>query len=390
VTLLLLSLAACESDNSVNRIEAPPTVAIVSPEPMAVIRKGSGGALFVAEVEDSWDLPEDLTVSWTLDQGAEAPGTVSASGDATWSLDVEDMDYGEYRTEITVTDTDGDLAIAGLQWVLGPPLSAPQVTITSPDDFSLFEPGTEITFRGEAFDDVIDELIYGWSSSIDGELEGALSGGGESALFTDRLSDGTHIIALEVTDADDEVGIDTIEVTIGELQSPAQVGDLVFSELMINPSVVADELGEWVELYNTASYAIDIQGYRFHDDDFDEYFIDDSMVVPGGTYVVLCADTNPSSNGGVTCDGPFKRKSADALALGNGTDEVILSRDDGVVIDSVYYDSDWFTVSVAIGVDPEYLSADNNDSASNWCDQTTVMTSGGEPGTPGRSNDPCP
>jgi len=389
VTLLLLSLTACESDNSVNRIEEPPTAAIVSPEPMAVIRKGGDGAVFVAEVDDSWDPPEDLTVSWTLDQGAEAPGTVSADGDATWILDVEDMDYGEYRTEITVTDTDGELAIAGLQWVLGPPLSAPQVTITSPDDGSLFDPGTEITFRGEAVDDLIEDLSYAWSSSIDGELEGALSGGGESALFTDGLSDGTHTIALEVTDADDEVGIDTIEVTVGELQSPAQVGDLVFSELMINPSVVADELGEWVELYNTASYAIDIQGYRFHDNDYDEYFIEDSLVVPGGTYVVLCADTNPWANGGVTCDGPFKRKSADALALGNGTDEVILSRDDGVVIDSVYYNSDWFTIAVAIGLDPRYLSADNNDTASNWCDQTTVMTSGGEPGTPGRSNDPC-
>jgi len=389
VTLVLLSLVACESDNAVSRIPEPPTVSIVSPEPMGVVRKGDGGALFVAQVSDSWDPPQDLAVTWTLDQGAEAPGTVSDAGEATWNLDVEDLDYGEYRTEIMVMDTDGDLAIAGLQWVLGPPLSAPQVTITSPDDGSLFEPGTEITFRGEAVDDVIEDLSYAWSSSIDGALAGALSGGGESALFTDALSDGTHTIALEVTDADDEVGIDTIEVTVGELQSPAQVGDLVFSELMINPSVVADEVGEWVELYNTASYAIDILGYRFHDNDYDEYTIEDSIVVPGGTYVVLCADTNPASNGGVTCDGPFKRKSADALALGNGSDEVILSRDDGVVIDEVFYDSDWFTISVAIGLDPMYLSAENNDSASNWCDQTTVMTSGGEPGTPGRTNDPC-
>ena len=389
MTLLMMFLTACESDNSVNRIEEPPSVAIVSPEPMAVIRKGEGGALFVAEVSDSWDAPEDLSVSWTLDQGAAAPGTVTEEGEATWSLDVEDLEYGEYRTEIMVTDTDGELTIAGLQWVLAAPLSAPQVTITSPDDGSLFEPGTEITFRGEAVDDVIDNLSYAWSSSLDGALEGALSGGGESALFTDGLSDGTHTIALEVTDEDDEVGIDTIEVTIGEVQSPAQVGDLVFSEMMINPSVVADEVGEWVELYNTASYAIDIEGYRFHDNDYDEYYIEDSMVVPGGTYVVLCADTNPASNGGVTCDGPFKRKSADALALGNGTDEVILSRQDGVIIDAVFYDSDWFTVSVAIGLDPLYLTADNNDTASNWCDQTTVMTSGGEPGTPGRTNDPC-
>ena len=112
-------------------------------------------------------------------------------------------------------------------------------------------------------------------------------------------------------------------------------------------------------------------------------------MVPGSRFVVLCADVSPASNGGVTCDGPFKRKSADALALGNGSDEVILSRSDGVVIDEVFYTQDWFSIGAAIGLDPDFLSADNNDTASNWCDQTTVTTSGGEPGTPGWENDPC-
>jgi hypothetical protein len=263
------------------------------------------------------------------------------------------------------------------------------VTITSPDDGDIFEPGVEITFRGTAEDDEVERLAYAWSSSLDGSLEGALSGDGESAMFVSDLSDGTHTILLEVTDTDGEVGLDSIAITVGEIQAPAQVGDLVFSELMINPSVVADEVGEWVELYNTASYAIDIQGYKFHDNDYDEYIIEESLVAPGGSFTVLCADTDPSRNGGVTCDGPFKRKSADALALGNKSDEVILSRADGVIIDAVFYDQDWFSVGVAMGLDPEFLNADNNDTASNWCDQTTVTTAGGEPSTPGRENDPC-
>ncbi len=387
--LLVIALAGCEPDNSVNRIQSSPVVAIVSPEPMAVVRKGDGGAVFEAEVSDAWDVPTDLDITWTLDQGGPAPGSANADGQVVYTLDVEDLALGEHRTEITATDTDGDLATAGIQWVLEPPLSAPKVTITAPDDGSIFEPAEEITFRGEAEDDEVDQLVYAWSSSLDGSLAGALSGDGESALFIDNLSDGTHTISLEVTDSEDETGIDTIEVSIGEVQEPAQVGDLIFSELMINPSVVADEVGEWVELYNTASYAIDIQGYRFHDNDYDEYLIEQSIVVPGSRFVVLCADVSPASNGGVTCDGPFKRKSADALALGNGSDEVILSRSDGVVIDEVFYTQDWFSIGAAIGLDPDFLSADNNDTASNWCDQTTVTTSGGEPGTPGWENDPC-
>ncbi len=388
MTLLFLSLAACESDNTVNRIEEPPEVWIVSPEPLAVVRKGEE-AVFVAEVSDSWDAPTELSVTWSVDQGSEESGTVTDPGEATWTLDPTGLDYGEHRTEIMVIDTDGDVGIAGLMWVLEPPLSAPQVTITAPEDGSVFDPGTEITFRGEAVDDELDRLAYAWSSSLDGDLPGALSGDGESALFIDTLSDGTHTVTLEVTDPDDEVGYDSIQVAVGEVQEPAQVGDLVFSEMMINPSVVADEIGEWVELYNTASYAIDIQGYSFHDNDLDLYVIEDSIVVAGGTYVVLCAETNQSLNGGVTCDGPFKRESSDALALGNKSDEVILSREDGVIIDAVFYDQEWYTIAVATGLDPRYLSADNNDTAANWCDQTTVMTSGGEPGTPGRANDPC-
>lgn len=389
MTLFLLSLVACEPDNEVSRIAEPPHAAIVSPEPLAVIRKGADGALFVAEVSDSWDLPTDLALHWAVVDGAASPGTADAAGESTWQLDVEDMAYGEYRTELTVIDSDDDLAIAGLQWLLAPPLSAPQVTITAPDDGALFDPGEEITFRGEAVDDTIDDLVYAWSSDLDGPMDGALSGAGETVLFWDLLTDGTHLISLQVTDEDGEVGLDTIEVTVGEVAEPAQVGDLVFSEMMINPSVVADEVGEWVELYNTASYPIDLQGYKFHDNDFDEYIIEGSIVAGGGSYTVLCADMNPVANGGVTCDGPFKRKSADALALGNGTDEVILSRPDGVIIDAVFYTSDWFTKAVAIGLDPRYLSADNNDTAANWCDQTTVTTAGGEPGTPGRENDPC-
>ena len=54
-------------------------------------------------------------------------------------------------------------------------------------------------------------------------------------------------------------------------RSQAKPGDLVFSELMINPEVVDDENGEWVELYNTAGYPIDVAGYSFHDLDYDAY-----------------------------------------------------------------------------------------------------------------------
>ena len=171
---------------------------------------------------------------------------------------------------------------------------------------------------------------------------------------------------------------------------PAEPGDLVFSELMINPEVVDDAHGEWVELYNTAGHPVDVSGYAFHDLDYDSWELTGPFVVPAHGYFVMCAETELSLNGGVPCDGWFQRVSlGGGLALANSPDEVVLTRPDGVEIDRLEYDETWFTNGVAMGVDPLELDADGNDDPAAWCDQATVVALGGEPGTPGESNDPC-
>lgn len=391
------TLVACQNDQKINRITSAPVAAITWPEPNSVLRQGEGPQAFNGTAFDAFDGPEDLTVTWILDGETTFDDALDADGFTVLDLDVEELALGEHTIELEVIDSDGDLDRVGITWELKGPISAPDVTITAPGDGDFFLSGSEITFEGNATDIGTDlsDLVFAWSSSLDGDLPGAFSNGkGGSVLFADGsssplLTDGNHTITLQVTDLDGEVGQDTIVVSVGEILEPAEPGDLVFSEMMINPQVVQDEVGEWVELYNTASYAIDVAGYTFRDNDYDEYALEGPLLVAGKDYIVLCADTNMARNGGVPCDGAFKRKSADALALGNGSDEVILARPDGVIIDEVYYTSDWFTAGVAIGLDPDRLDADVNNSASNWCNQTTVTTSGGEPGTPGRDNDPC-
>ena len=169
-----------------------------------------------------------------------------------------------------------------------------------------------------------------------------------------------------------------------------EAGDLVFSEFMVNPQVVADEVGEWVELYNTSGAPIDVTGYSFHDDDADNWVLEGPLVVGAHDYLVLCADLNPSVNGGVPCDGWFLRDPlGEGLALANNPDELVLSRPDGVQIDWVHYEPSWFQAGAASGVNPDQLEGGANDYAEAWCVQTTVMTSGGEPGTPGVENDAC-
>ena len=267
------------------------------------------------------------------------------------------------------------------------------VEITAPADGSTFETAEEITFTGTATDanDAGNDLLFEWSSSIDGALEGATSGGGLTFVTT-ALSDGTHTIVLSATDTDGEVGSDVILVTVGddEPDDPRdpEPGEVIFSELMINPSAVDDTVGEWVELYNTGDSWLDIGGYSFHDLDFDTYTLLGSIPVAPKSYVVLCANLSASVNGGAKCDAWFDRKTEGGLALANVPDEVVLTRPDGVEIDRLEYADAWVASGAAIGLDPGHLDGTQNDDFGNWCFQTTPL-SGGDKGTPGAVNDPC-
>jgi hypothetical protein len=218
-------------------------------------------------------------------------------------------------------------------------------------------------------------------------LSGAISADGQSVLPSIVLEGGDHLITLEVTDGDGEVR--TASITVG-VKHDIQPGDLVFSELMIDPQVVDDTVGEWVELYNTSSLSLDIGGYTFRDDDVDSWVLEGPLLVAGHDYVVLCANVDAAINGGVPCDAGFHRDSTGSgMALANGPDEVVLARPDGVEIDWLHYDETWYLAGVAIGVDPQYRDGSANDDVSHWCAQHTVMTTGGEPGTPGDANDAC-
>ena len=118
--------------------------------------------------------------------------------------------------------------------------------------------------------------------------------------------------------------------------------------------------------------------------------LDGPIVVAPHDYIVLCANMDPSLNGGVPCDGWFFRDwDGGGLALANGPDELVLTRPDGLEIDWLYYDDTWFTKALAIGVDPAHLTAGENDDLSFWCNQQTITPPMLEPGTPGGMNDRC-
>jgi hypothetical protein len=394
---LVVLVTAC-SETDIKRINEPPRAVISAPLADALVWQGEGVLVASGLVDDSHDAAPLLTVTWTLD-GESVDTTANDAGEVFLDIVPDDLAWGAHSLTLTVVDGDGDVGEDSIEWVVRGPGGPPEVAITSPATGTRFPYGEDIYFQGTASDLSSDprDLEFVWMSNLDGNLNDVyLDGKGNTNLSPQLLREGEHLITLIATDTDGESAIAEITVKVGEEEieiiDDPEVGDLIFSEIMVKPTVAEDVDGEWVELYNTSGYGVQIHGYSFHDDDYDFYVIEDSYVVMPGEYVVLCANVNPSQNGGVPCDVGFNRTEMGgdgAMALGNKGDEVVLSLPDGTEIDWLYYDADWYVEGVATGVDPDHLNGEDNDKLMYWCEQRTVVSKGGEPGTPGMRNDEC-
>ena len=81
------------------------------------------------------------------------------------------------------------------------------------------------------------------------------------------------------------------------------VGELVITEVMVDPEAASDEHGEWIEVYNPTTRALDLQGLtletQFTTVPGTPHVIASSVVVPAGGYVVLGRSSDTTLNGGV-------------------------------------------------------------------------------------------
>ncbi len=165
----------------------------------------------------------------------------------------------------------------------------------------------------------------------------------------------------------------------------ASVPNLVISEIMQNPSDVADDKGEWFEIYNAESNDVNIDGYIIKDNGSDSHTIDNggSLIVSSGGFIVLGINSDNATNGGLTVDYQYN-----GFSLGNSDDEVILVYSDGTtIVDKVEYDNgSTFPDPSGASMVLKDLTADNN-VGSNWTTSTqregSYDGSGSDKGSPG-------
>jgi beta-lactamase superfamily II metal-dependent hydrolase len=162
--------------------------------------------------------------------------------------------------------------------------------------------------------------------------------------------------------------------------SPYQAGDVVVSEFLANPAAVSDSVGEWMELRNTTSAAINLAGFLVRDQGIDQFVLP-SLSIGAYGYVTLAAWGNPAQNGGIT---PTYVWPSQLMFLANAGDEIEIVSPQGQVLDSVVYGSGTgITVTSGVSIEREDASAPpwaSNFSAAN------APFGAGDLGTPGLLN----
>jgi hypothetical protein len=176
-------------------------------------------------------------------------------------------------------------------------------------------------------------------------------------------------------------------VTIGEIIIPpvANPNDVVIHEIMADPEAVENVNGQWVELYNTSSGSIDLNGWTISLDNGVSHLITSvsPLVIPSEGYAVIGKNSDSGTNGGVEMVYAF-----DAFEIGSGNGQIILTAPDDLEIDRVEWSS---ALGFPAPVGASFaLKSPNLDNlvGDNWCVASTPFGAG-DFGTPNSAND-CP
>ncbi|HFA50625.1 MAG TPA: T9SS type A sorting domain-containing protein [Bacteroidetes bacterium] len=169
----------------------------------------------------------------------------------------------------------------------------------------------------------------------------------------------------------------------------ANIGDLIFTEIMQNPNAVPDNMGEWFEIYNTTGAAIDLHGYDIIDDNHtlaeEGFTISETLMIPAGGFLVFANNGDTATNGGISVDWVYDP----SLTLGNGTDGITVQCG-GNIIDIVVWDNGATfpdPSGKSMNLSPDNFNSADNDDGTNWCEATSGI--GTQFGTPGAANDIC-
>ncbi|HIN85249.1 MAG TPA: lamin tail domain-containing protein, partial [Myxococcales bacterium] len=161
--------------------------------------------------------------------------------------------------------------------------------------------------------------------------------------------------------------------------------NIVINEIMIDPMASGDGVGEWIELYNSTSQAIDLNFWVVGDKSGQTHDINNGgpLIVAAGGYAVLCRSSDKSVNGGVDCAYSY----GSSYLLKNNGGELVIKDSTYKLIDEVGFDGgpnfpNPEGASIAL-TNP----SNNNKVGANWKISNTQLPGNTDKGTPGAKNE---
>jgi hypothetical protein len=197
------------------------------------------------------------------------------------------------------------------------------------------------------------------------------------------------IYTLTVNNVQDLAGNAILPNSTAQFSLRLQLGDVIVTEFMANPSSVADDKGEWFEIYNTTANAINLNGWIIKDNAGADT-IEGDYYVGAGDYFVFCVNETLATNGGVPTDYRYVYGTSGwGLALANTSDQIVLLDNLNRAQDSVVYNAGW---GVTPGASHQLKTAaydeNANDISTNWCIADIPWPgSAYDKGTPGAPTD---
>jgi hypothetical protein len=170
----------------------------------------------------------------------------------------------------------------------------------------------------------------------------------------------------------------------------AEPGDVVITEVMINPAAVADHVGEWVEVYVPGNRDVDLDGMflKSKTGSAGEIIgtVDYTAIVPGGGWAVIAR--RDEQNFASPEISPIAYWGQDPGLDDDDGEQISIIGSKGTLDQTYSMGQAEADEGVAWQLDPSSLEAIRNDTPTAWCSAVTEMDNG-DLGTPGTINDLC-
>ena len=238
----LIYLIGCESDKAVTVFNSPPDADIISHDNGSEVFEGYP-VEFRAALSDVNHDTDQLTARWKVNGEEVCP--FLPPDQAGESVCVATINTGDEEVMVEVRDPDNASGGEAINLSIVP-TEAPTAEILKPLENGVFYSDYPITFEGMIADaeDDVGELVYEWSSSIDGVIDVNTTVESDGLMLGSAyLSEEIHFITLRVEDTTGKTSTASTTITVGgpnndptcEIVSPESgiavpVGDLISFE----------------------------------------------------------------------------------------------------------------------------------------------------------------